>query len=401
MPRTPQPSKDDLATITSWPPVYYAEQALLGALLSDPQHLADVTGISPEAFSTAAHAAVFAAICAVPAPVLADNTDYAAAFASLRAQSPSGLAERTEHIVWLGEVLSTAREQARGLTAAHLHGLISACPNPRHTPAYARIIAAESARRRLRKAAARLVHTARDASLPYPVPAALAEVDTLVSIVADIAAAFPAHSGPLPRPLAPPPSPLHDGGEAAQEERLLLATCTARPAEVEQMRWLTPEDFTHPLHAGLWQCLTALVRRNVPVDPVTVIWEAQQRGALGAADDPRDLLTFLAEPDVSAPYLGERILHRSVLTTAHHVGRRIVAFTDDPANTPYQLIVGSRRALAEMTAIRARWHQATTPPRTTWPPRRTARTAPRASPPPRASRPVHQPALDVHRRQGR
>ncbi|BCM71234.1 hypothetical protein EASAB2608_06568 [Streptomyces sp. EAS-AB2608] len=388
MPRTPQPDEDDLATITSWPPVYYAEQALLGALLSDPQHLADVTGISPEAFSTAAHAAVFAAICAVPAPALADNTDYAAAFAALRAQSPSGLAERTEHIVWLGKVLTTARKQARGLTAAHLHGLISACPNPRHTPAYARIIAVESARRRLRKAAARLVHTAREASLPHPVPAALAEADTLASVVDDIAAAFPAHSGPLPRTPAPPPAPRHDGGEAAQEERLLLATCTARPAEVEQVRWLTPEDFTHPLHAALWQCLTALVRRDVPVDPVTVMWEAQQRGALSAADDPRHLLTFLAEPDVSALYLGERILHRSVITTAHHVGRRIMAFTDDPANTPYQLVVASRRALGELTAIRARWHHATTPTPTTWSPRRMARTAPRAGPPPTTAPPT-------------
>lgn len=388
MPRTPQPDKDDLATTTPWPLVYYAEQALLGALLSDPQHLADVTGISPEAFSTAAHAAVFAAICAIPAPALAEATDYTAAFATLRAQSLPGLVERTEHIVWLGKVLTTAREQARGLTAAHLHGLVSACPDPRHTPAYARIIAAESARRRLRKAAARLVHTARDASLPHPVQAALAEADTLASVVDDIAAAFPAHSGPLPRAPAPPPAPTHDGDEAAQEERLLLATCTARPAEVEPMHWLTPEDFTHPLHAGLWQCLTALVRRDVPVDPVTVIWEAQQRGALSAADDPRDLLTFLAEPDVSAAYLGERILHRSVLTTAHHVGRRIMAFTDDPANTPYQLVVGSRRAFAELTAIRARWHHATTPTPTTWPPRRTARTAPRAGPPPTTAPPT-------------
>ncbi|MER6451403.1 hypothetical protein ABT270_01950 [Streptomyces sp900105245] len=215
---------------------------------------------------------------------------------------------------------------------------------------YARIIAAESARRRLRKAAARLVHTARDASLPHPVPAALAEADTLASVVDDIAAAFPAHSGSLSRTPAPPPA----------------------------------------LHDGLWQCLTALVRRHVPVDPVTVIWEAQQRGVLSAADDPRVLLTFLAEPDVSAPYLGECILHRSVLTTALHVGRRIMAFTDDPTNTPYQLVVGSRRALAELTAIRARWHHATTPTPTTWSPRRTARAVPRAGPPPTTAAPTNR-----------
>ncbi|MFF5537828.1 DnaB-like helicase N-terminal domain-containing protein [Streptomyces cinerochromogenes] len=176
--------------------------------------------------------------------------------------------------------------------------------------------------------------------------------------------------------------PLHDGEEAAQEERLLLATGTARPMEVEQMRWLTPEDFTRPLHAGLWQCLTALVRRQASVDSVTVVWEAQQRGVLSTVDDPRALLGVLAEPDVSAPFLGERILHRSVLATAHHVGRRIVAFTDDPANTPYQLVVGSRRALAELAAVRTRWHQATTPTPHTRPARRATRASPRAGPPP-------------------
>ncbi|MER6127531.1 DnaB-like helicase N-terminal domain-containing protein [Streptomyces sp. NPDC001795] len=381
MPHISDPDEDDLTTVTPWPPVYYAERALLGALLSDPRHLNEVTGISPGAFSTAAHAAVFAAIRALPAPALTETTDYAAVFAALRPGCTPGLAKRTEHITWLGEVLTAARGQARGLMAAHLHELISACPNPEHTPAYARIIEAEHARRRLRKAAESLMSTARGTSLPQSVLATLAEADALTSVVGDIAALFPPHSGSLPRIPVPSPGPLPDGEEAAQEERLLLATGTARPIEVEQMRWLTPEDFTRPLHAGLWQCLTALVRRQAPVDPVTVVWEAQQRGVLSKVDDPRTLLGLLAEPDVSAPFLGERILHRSVLATAHHVGRCIEAFTDDPANTPYQLVIGSRRALAELTARRTRWHLATTSTPTTRSAHRTTKAAPRAGPP--------------------
>ncbi|MEU0204288.1 MULTISPECIES: DnaB-like helicase N-terminal domain-containing protein [unclassified Streptomyces] len=113
MPHTPEPDEDDVAAITPWPPVYYAERALLGALLSEPQHLADVTGIGPEAFSTAAHAAAFAALRTVPAPALTEPADCAAVFAALRAQSSSGRAARTELITWLGKVLTTAREQAR------------------------------------------------------------------------------------------------------------------------------------------------------------------------------------------------------------------------------------------------------------------------------------------------
>ncbi|MFF5438888.1 DnaB-like helicase N-terminal domain-containing protein [Streptomyces achromogenes] len=390
MPRTTHPHKDGLGTSTPSPPGYFAEQALLGALLAEPHRLPDVTGISPDAFTTAAHAAVFAAIQALPAPAPAENTDHAAALAALRAlpaaPGPGEHAEHAEHIVWLKKVLAVAREQARGLTAAHLHALISACPTPRHAPAYARIIEAEHARRRLRTAAQRLAHTARDASLPHPVPSTLAEADALSSVVDNVAAVFPPHSGSLPRTPVPPQEPPHDGEEAAQEERLLLATATARPAETEQMRWLTAEDFTLSLHAGLWQCLTTLVRRRAPVDPVTVLWQAQQHGALGNTTDAREVLGFLARPDVSAPYLAERILTRSVLVTAHHVGRRILAFTEDPANSPYQLVVGSRRALAELTAIRTRWQQATSP--ATGPPPRTTAAARRTSPAPTTAAPA-------------
>ncbi|MFJ6556182.1 hypothetical protein ACIQNT_28685 [Streptomyces luteogriseus] len=39
---------------------------------------------------------------------------------------------------------------------------------------------------------------------------------------------------------------------AVDEDRLLLATATAHPADVEQMRWPSTADFTYPLHAGLW-----------------------------------------------------------------------------------------------------------------------------------------------------
>lgn len=136
-----------------------------------------------------------------------------------------------------------------------------------------------------------------------------------------------------------------------------------------------------PLHAGLWQCLTALARRRALVDPVTVLCEAQQRGLLVSGAQPAELLDLLSAPAGSAEYWGERILQRSVLTTAHRVGRRIEAFTDDPATTPYQLILGSRRALAELSAVRARWHHATSPAPTTTPARTRATAPPRAGPP--------------------
>ncbi|MGI5479389.1 DnaB-like helicase N-terminal domain-containing protein [Streptomyces lavendofoliae] len=335
---SPEPDEDDLATIPAPQPVFHVEQALLGALLLDPHRLADVTGISAGSFSTAAHAALFAAISTLP---------------------PPDPAEHAKNTTWLNQVLAAGRQQARGLTASYLHTLIQVCPWPRHAPAYSRMVEAEHARCRLRAAAEHLLQTVHDATLPHPVQTVLAEADALAAVVDDIAARFPPRADVLPRTPPPPPTIAPDHAEAAQEEQLLLATATAHPAGIESVRWLLPEDFTQPLHAGLWQCLTTLERCHEPVDPVTILWEAQQRGLLENGSEPGDVLRLLAEPAGSVEHWGERTLQRSLLATADHVGRRIETYADDPANTPFQLVVGARRSLADLGAIRTRWQHAT------------------------------------------
>ncbi|MFE4613243.1 DnaB-like helicase N-terminal domain-containing protein [Streptomyces niveus] len=366
MPRTPDPIEDGLGSLPPPPPVFHVEQALLGALLLEPHRAAGLTGITVEAFSTAGHAALFAAIRSLPAP------------------EP---AEHAKTTTWLNQVLNAAGEQTRGLTTAYLHHLIHCCPQPHHAPAYARIIEAEHSRRLLRGAAHRLIQTTLDTSLPHRVATTLAEAGTLTTIVDDIATRFPTRSGPLPRTPATTPVTTHDE-EAGEEERLLLATTTARPVSVERMRWLIPGDFTHPLHAGLWQCLTTLTRRGTPIDPVTVLWEAQHHGIAGTAE-PRELLGLLYEPDGCDPeHWGEQILQRSLLTTAHHTGRRIEKLTDDPATTTYQLVVGARRALADLSAVRVRWHHATTPPQANAPASKGISAPPRAGPAPTTAPPV-------------
>ncbi|MGI5423812.1 DnaB-like helicase N-terminal domain-containing protein [Streptomyces sp. CA-179760] len=343
MPHAPEPDADDLDAIAPPQPVFHVEQALLGALLLDPHRLSNATGVAADSFSTAAHAALYAAITSLP---------------------PPDPAEHAKNTKWLDRVLATGRQQARGLTASYLHTLIQVCPWASHAPAYARIVEAEYARRRLRTAAERLVHTVHDASLPYPVQTVLAEADALAAVVDDIANRFPTRAGVLPRTTAPPPSAAPDPAEAAEEEQILLATATAYPADIEAVRWLLPEDLTLPLHAGLWQCLTTLARRNEPVDPVTVLWEAQQRGLLDDGSEPGGVLRMLAEPAGSLEHWGERALQRSLMATAEHTGRRIEAYAGNPANTPFQLVVGARRALADIAAVRTRWQHATgtTPP---------------------------------------
>ncbi|AKH86879.1 replicative DNA helicase [Streptomyces sp. CNQ-509] len=320
--------------------MFHTEQALLGALLFDPRRLDDVSGIAADSFATAAHAALYTAITTLPRP------------------DP---AEHAKNTKWLDRVLATSREQARGLTASYLHTLIHLCPRPSHAAAYARIVEAEHARRRLHTAAERLVHTIHDTSLPHPVETVLAEADALAAVVDDIANRFPTRAGVLPRTTPPPPGAAPGHTEAVGEEQILLATATARPSGIEAVRWLLPDDFTLPLHAGLWQCITTLARRHEPVDPVTVLWGAHQRGLLNDGAEPDEVLRLLAEPAGSVEHWAERVLQRSLLATAEDTGRRIKVFADDAANTPYQLIVGTRRALADLAAARTRWQHATAP----------------------------------------
>ncbi len=364
MPPPHDPEQDDHCDTVSTPrAVFHAEQALLGALLLQPHRRNTITGVTAGSFSTAEHTALFAAITTLPAP------------------APDTHATNT---TWLNQVLATARGQARALTALYLHTLIQVCPQPRHAPAYARMVEAEHARRRLRAAAEHLLQSVHDTSLPHPVAAVLTEADLLAAAVDDIATRFPPRAGLLPRTPLPAPvptpalGPAPDLAETAAEEQALLATAAAHPADIGSMRWLLPGDLTQPLHAGLWQCLTALARRHEPVDPVTILWEAQQYGLLANGSEPSMILRLLAQPAPPLEYWGKRILRRSLLATAAHTARRIGACADDPANTPFQLIAGARRALADLGAIRTRWQHATEP---IPPPRPRPAPAPRAGPP--------------------
>jgi hypothetical protein len=155
--------------------------------------------------------------------------------------------------------------------------------------------------------------------------------------------------------VGPPPARDQDN-DVLHEEQLLLAGATAHPAELQHLRWLTADDFTSELHGRIYQCLTALTHRGEAIDPITVLWEAQHRGLLSPHITAPGLLTMLSQPTTTPEYWAERTLQRAVLTTAHTTAHTIQTYTDDPANTPQQLLTGSRRALADLNALRTRWH---------------------------------------------
>ncbi|MEV7888430.1 DnaB-like helicase N-terminal domain-containing protein [Streptomyces sp. NPDC002817] len=371
MPHTPAPDEDNTLDLAPVPkPVHYAEQALLGALLLEPARLADTEPLIAHHFDSHTHAALFTAIRTLPPP---DPTDHAT------------------DTTWLNAVLDHARPHAPGLNASYVHGLVQFCPYPKHAAAYAKMIRADNARRILRGHAERLAATAADPGLPNPVATTLGLSDDIGRVLDSLAKQFAPHPGSLPRTTLPADAPRPASEEDLAEERLLLATATAYPADVQQMRWLTEADFLLPLHAALWQSITALVHRGDMVDPITVLGEAQHRGLLTESFTPNDLISLVSTPAGSPEYWAEEILKRALLARAQLVAARITAYADDPANTPHQLITGSRRALTDLNALRTRWNRATAP--TPAPP---ASAPTRSAPRPRAG-PSHPPAVTATR----
>jgi replicative DNA helicase len=137
------------------------------------------------------------------------------------------------------------------------------------------------------------------------------------------------------------------------DERLLLAAATAHPEDLAPRGWLRPEDFSSALHQGLYRCLTAMARRGDPIDPLTVLWQAQQHAEL-AGTDPAHVLDFLRQGVGSVEHWAERIYTRALLATARTAGREITALTHDPTHAPHHLIPAARRSLAGLARLRTR-----------------------------------------------
>jgi replicative DNA helicase len=314
------------------PPVHYAEQALLGALLLDPGQLARTEALLPEHFRSPAHRAVYAAMCTLTPPEL-----------EVHRKEP----------VWVNAVLARAVEEAPGVSAAYLHTCIGACLRPQHAASYAEMVRADHARRTLRVHAVRLEQAATDTTLPDPVTAVAEQAAAIGQFVDQLANRFTSRTARLPRTPVPAPPPPEMSEEVVEEERLFLATATAQPNVIKELT-LRPEDFAVPLHGQLYQCLTGLAHRGEDIDPITVLWEAQHRGLLTWDAGPNNVLTLFSQPAGSPEHWAEQILRRALLFGARRTAARIRTVAEDQANTTHQLVTGTRRALAALSALRTR-----------------------------------------------
>jgi replicative DNA helicase len=272
-------------------------------------------------------------------------------------------AQAEERSEWLDAVLVKANAGVRGLTSFHLHALVAACPRPAHAAVYGRMVLEGALRRAITDHADHL----RDALTgPEPEPEkAVHRIRALNSTLGDLARRWGAQLRPTASPV---PLPVQDvreppSSQLLDDERYLISALTTHPHALgELVSWLRPEDFSAHAHARIYQCLTTLRHRGEPVDAVTVLWEAQRRGALadGTFTGPDDVLHLCDAPaaDGMAGHLGERIVRAAFIRTGLEAVHQLRVLADDASHAPDRLISHSLLALRPVQAVHQRWQAA-------------------------------------------
>jgi replicative DNA helicase len=382
-------------------PLLHAEQAVLGSVLLDPGQLAHLDWLAPDHFYRPVHQALFAAL------------------RKLRNDGHPALAAETSvpPLSWVTDAVDEASHHVRGLTAAYPHTLISACPCSEHAPVYGRMVLEGAIHRSITEHAIRLHQAARADALRGEVEGALHYADVLTGVLNDLARRW----GTEPRAVPPAPlsattplvTPLVRADQVAEDERFLLAVLVERPGAMEEVvGWLRPGDFADPAHGQLYRCLGALHHRGEPIDRITLLWEAQQRGLLADGTLTHDQLTAICDGvgAGSAEWLGEQVMRSSVTRTAATSARAVRSLAENETLAPGRLINHALHALGPLDDVRTRWQAANGRPTprppapvlapTGTPPAQVraalSRSMPRAAPPPSA-RPGSAPIPAVTR----
>ena len=139
-----------------------------------------------------------------------------------------------------------------------------------------------------------------------------------------------------------------EGPAAAAAGRAALCDLIADPSYVDNVAgWLEAGHFAEPDHGAIYQAVVDLRRGQMPVDPVTVSWEASRRGL---AVEPAELAggcgAFAAGSTV-------QVYRRAVLARVEHAGLEIQACCGDarlPVASVLQL-AGEKLAAADRDLV--------------------------------------------------
>ncbi len=237
-----------------------AERALLGALLRDPDQIANVGFLTAADFGIPEHRAVFTAITAA------------------RAGRPNGSISPADLTVSLAA-------QQPGLSVQQLGELGDSCPQPANALAYARMVAEASLRRQLAVHAQRLVDDA--ATLNHtigrfpPVTQPGRGAEAFPAHLLKLAHAMMRHAWGFDHDAATGQSPatrppIHGPAGSRlqhQEEEVLADLIRHFWPNSNVLKWLPAEAFTPGPRREVYQAITTLARNGEPVDALSVDWQ--------------------------------------------------------------------------------------------------------------------------------
>jgi DnaB-like helicase N terminal domain len=248
-----------------------AEQAALGAMITDRQLAARLGYLEPEDFTDPRHSWVFRTIRQLSAT---------------QQQAPGN---------WSDLIAKTA---GRWVTRKYLDELAAACPDPAHGPAYGAMLVQAAVYRQARghademddHAIALRAEGSRLTAANAPGAGRAARLGALLAEVAravrgHTAALAPAALGPAdiagPRPRAAAATPAD-----RREELVLSAVVQGHPEAGQILSYLPAAAFSSPERQEIFRAARRLSQSGRPVDELTVSWELATRSAADAVLSP-------------------------------------------------------------------------------------------------------------------
>ena len=288
-----------------------AEQAVLGAMITDRQVAARLGYLEPGDFTDPRHRWVFGTVRQL----------------SVTLQSTPG--------DWRELIARTAR---RSVTRKYLDELVEACPDPAHGPAYGAMLVQAAVYRQARDHAdemyvqAALLRAEGSRLIEASAPGA-GRAAGLGALLAEVARAVRGHTavlsppapsspvGPTPETaLAEPARPAPATQAAQREELVLSAVLQEHPQAGQILSYLPAAAFTSSKRQEIFRAARRLNRSGRPVDELTVSWELATHSAVAAVLSPESA----PQPQVPHDYIGRLAgtdvgVGPSPLRTAHEL----------------------------------------------------------------------------------
>lgn len=319
-----------------WENAVHAERALLGAVLLDPageQRVLDL--VEAADMFRPWHAQVLAAM--------------------QRARSRGALPGPAEVYRELQDDPDLPRSVARD--AVPLAGLMEAAPSSRHAPAYAAMVIEGGIRQRLYLAGSRMVQASGTGEVEaawQQAARARRELDACtarwLALPAHLRRELPsgkaatAGDEPGQRASARRAGPRGDHAVAAGARALReLAAAPSQLADVS--RWLRPEHFARPSDGALYAVMRDMNVAGMPVDPVTVTWEAARR------DVQAEPARLAGGTGAFAAASAREVYQHGVLASVAQAGKDMQACAARPGCSPGRLM---QQAADRLRAVEVR-----------------------------------------------